>query len=127
MLTNTSSSPPAGADESSLFRFVFVRHPLRRLVSAYLSKVAAPEESDERDAFLRPFLRFLRRRSQAGRLPPRATFGFPDFVDFVAEEVRRGTVSYGTLHWVPFTKLCGICENRCCKLPFREGTYRYLH
>ncbi len=122
MLSNTSSLPPPGVDESSFFRFVFVRHPLRRLVSAYLSKFvrAARSASDEeRRAYHRPLLRFLRRRSKEGRLPRHATFGFPDFVDFVADEVTRGKMSHGTFHWAPLSRMCALCE-------FRWGSHHIL-
>ncbi len=119
MLTNATDAP-----SSSSFRFVFVRHPLRRVASAYLSKFA-PKNGDgdgddqERAAFLRPLLRFLRRRSKEGRLPRRAGIGFPDFVDFVVDELQRDKVCDGQIH--PFFIPINVC-------PFRifQGVFRHL-
>ena len=38
------------------------------------------------------------------------TVTFKEFVTFVTFELREKVQSYGSLHWLPFTKLCGLCH-----------------
>ena len=35
---------------------------------------------------------------------------FEKFVKFIISELETNTKSYGSLHWWPFTKLCGLCS-----------------
>ena len=35
---------------------------------------------------------------------------FPEFVDFVRSEFEMGAITIGTLHWLPFYRMCGVCQ-----------------
>ncbi len=106
MLSGTSSSTPTNST-----RFLFVRHPLKRLLSAFADKFV--RRRDKR--YLAPLLRYLKRKRAD---PVRATgegklnIGFPDFVDFVLEELTKDRVSFGTFHWMPYYRLCDMCDTR---------------
>lgn len=102
MLTNSTSEP---SDKS--FKFVFVRHPLSRLVSAYINKFV--DKMDRK--FLNPLLRYMKRKSK-DPIDTETVISFPDFVDFVIDEWKRNAMSHGSLHWIPQFKLCGMCQNK---------------
>jgi len=96
---------------NAYFKMTFVRHPLRRLASAFVSKFVSSETRDR--AFLKPLLRFLQRRPDAPpppRLGGQSTVGFPDFVDLVIDELSRGRLSFGSLHWTPASWMCDVCS-----------------
>ena len=48
-------------------------------------------------------------RSQV-RLPDKISFY--QFVTFVLDELKEEKMSHGTLHWLPFSKFCGLCQVR---------------
>ena len=48
-------------------------------------------------------------RSQV-RLPDKISFF--QFASFVLDELKQERMSHGTLHWIPYTKFCGLCQVR---------------
>jgi hypothetical protein len=88
-----------------VFKFTFVRHPFRRIVSAYHNKFVLNRDQK----FIKPLLRYLRRKSKDA-LGNTTTISFPLFVDFVLDEVSRDRVSFGTFHWMPIHRLCQFCQ-----------------
>ncbi len=84
------------------FKFLFVRHPIGRLVSAYTNKYLDHKE----EGFVKDLEKFSRSRGVAEA----DLLNFKHFVDFVLQESRQGKISYGSLHWMPYTNLCEICD-----------------
>jgi len=95
------------APSEDYFKVVFVRHPLRRLASAYVSKFVMAKN----ERFLKPLLRFLQRRPEwAPSKNKKTIINFPTFVDFVLDELLRERLSFGSLHWMPASWMCDICR-----------------
>ncbi len=97
----------------SSFRFVFARHPLDRLVSAFVNKLLQTHEP----GFVRSLSRYVAGSGRSGSdggfsLRRKKDMLFTDFVDMVLDEHDRGHVSFGTLHWEPIVNLCGLCRTR---------------
>jgi chondroitin 4-sulfotransferase 11/chondroitin 4-sulfotransferase 13 len=101
----------------SLYKFVFVRHPFERLVSAYYEKFVKKRDPN----FIRSLIyhvtppdllfkasinKYLFNKSTKSNF--RITF--EKFVKFVIHEIRNKVISYGTYHWMPFTDFCGLCH-----------------
>ena len=103
----------------SLFKFIFVRHPFERLVSAYFDKFVRKRDPN----FIRSFIYhetppdLLIKASINKYLFKKSTYSnfritFEKFVRFVIHEIKNKLVSYGTFHWMPFTDFCGVCRVR---------------
>lgn len=88
------------------FKMIFVRHPLKRLVSAYVEKFVKTKE----DQFIQPTLEFIQKRHAKNSRTLKVNF--PNFVEFVIHEIQGKHLSFGTHHWIPYTSLCRICETR---------------
>ncbi|TRY73976.1 hypothetical protein TCAL_17430 [Tigriopus californicus] len=84
-------------------KMIFVRHPLKRLVSAYAEKIIKKREKQ----FLLPIEAFLQKQGLNI-----SDLNFQLFVKFVAYEIRGDIISFGTHHWVPYARLCQICHTR---------------
>lgn len=94
-------SKPSLALEPDLFKVIFVRHPLERLVSAYEDKIVRnllPKQ--EKD-----FRSFLSKLNVSNK-----SFTFSNFVDYVLYESNLNKVSFGSLHWMPYYSLCNLCQ-----------------
>ncbi|XP_059094269.1 carbohydrate sulfotransferase 12-like isoform X2 [Tigriopus californicus] len=85
------------------FKMIFVRHPLKRLVSAYVEKFVKTQEKN----FIQPLKEFIRNQNAET-----LEINFPIFIKFVIHEMQRYRLSYGTHHWIPYTSLCQICQTR---------------
>ena len=96
--------------DPNFFNFLFVRHPFSRLVSAYEDKIV----NKRQDTFVKPLvnhkLRTLRTKLKETPSKPNLSIHFSDFVDFVLHELSGKSVSYGTLHWLPASWLCKVCD-----------------
>ena len=101
----------------ALFKFVFVRHPFERIVSAYYDKFVKRRDPN----FIRSFIYYetppnLLIKASINRYlfgkETRSNFriNFEKFVRFVIHEVQNKIISYGTYHWMPFTDFCGLCN-----------------
>ncbi len=93
------------ADSDGLFNLAFVRHPLSRLVSAYVNKFV--NNRDEK--FIKPMVRFLKRKSR-NPLKAQTRIGFREFVEFALDEIERRRISHGSFHWMPMRNMCGFCQ-----------------
>ncbi|XP_059093986.1 carbohydrate sulfotransferase 14-like [Tigriopus californicus] len=95
----------------SAFKMIFVRHPIKRLVSAYVEKfVDVPDKH-----FVASVQKFMQKQKAAGTTNsgrPNKEITFPIFVKFVIHETRENVISSGTQHWTPYTNLCQICRSR---------------
>ena len=86
---------------ADLFTFVFIRHPFERLVSAYHDKFIVQKNN----AFMTALLNYNREHKLVGSMP-----SFELFVNFVVDEITTDSMSDGSLHWWPYSKICKICE-----------------
>lgn len=125
---------PAAKLPDDVFKFIFVRHPLRRLVSAFVNKFITAREK----AFIRELQKFLwlrasnntaknKTRSAGQETIEEPTLDFSGFVDFVLHEAKRGRISYGTLHWIPYYTVCNICDIRLVINSSYKGLSSLLH
>ena len=84
-----------------LFTFVFIRHPLQRLVSAYNDKFSENKNIN--------FINSLKNNVEPSRLP-NGKISFEQFLNFVIFEVSSNSMSEGSFHWWPYSKLCHLCQ-----------------
>ena len=85
---------------SKLFTFVFIRHPFERLVSAYEDKFVVNKNQE----FINDVLNHNRVNGNNNHV------SFGQFVNFVIDELLMDTMSEGSLHWWPYSKLCRMCD-----------------
>ena len=88
-------------ERANLFTFLFVRHPFERLVSAYQDKFI----DQKNNAFIKALLNYNRDNRLVGTMS-----SFELFVNFVISEITTDTMSDGSLHWWPFSRICKMCE-----------------
>ncbi|XP_026674533.1 carbohydrate sulfotransferase 9-like isoform X2 [Ceratina calcarata] len=83
-------------------KFLIVRHPFERLVSAYRDKL---EHAEGRDYYYKRFGRHIAHRYHRYRKPneTRIEPTFAEFLRFIAEE------KYFDEHWAPFVDTCEPC------------------
>ena len=104
-----------------MFRFVFLRHPFERLVSAFYDKfVEDPDpkfvksvihhEPSDAEHLRWTFKKFEKEKKLKRKIPDEITF--PRFVKFVLHELEHQKVSHGTYHWIRYTDFCGLCTFR---------------
>ena len=84
---------------SKLFTFIFIRHPFERLVSAYEDKFVLHKNKE--------FINNVLSHNRVGR---NNQVSFGQFVNFVIDELLMDTMSEGSLHWWPYSKLCRVCD-----------------
>ena len=97
-----------------VFKFVFVRHPFERLVSAYHDKFIVTKQQN----IMRPMIKYQQELVKNNGTYWNAVFlkvpniTFPNFVDFVLHEAQntKGRIDGSSIHWWPFTQLCRLCE-----------------
>ena len=97
-----------------LFKFVFIRHPFERLVSAYHDKFNVTKQEN----IMRPMIKYLnliesyKKGSFSNTNSPKSpNVTFPNFVDFVLQESQSTTpIDGSSIHWWPFTELCRMCQ-----------------
>ncbi|XP_074652927.1 carbohydrate sulfotransferase 10-like [Tubulanus polymorphus] len=82
----------------SYFKFMFVRHPFERLLSAYLDKVV--KKHDRNYANLETIIL----QSARNDVKPGDRATFKEFAEFI---LRR---SHDDIHWAIYNKLCRPCE-----------------
>lgn len=90
---------------SHYFKFVFVRHPLERLLSAYEDKFG--KKSAQREQYTKkygPFVKKLCYNTPDDRNPLSITFA--DFLCYVS----RAVSSQLDIHWMPYVEICDFCN-----------------
>jgi hypothetical protein len=137
--TRISLDDPLEAERGlfgSMFKFVFVRHPFERLVSAYYDKFVRRRDPDFIDAMIyhetpadvmlkASINKFMFRKETRMNF----RINFEKFVRFVVYEIKNRVVSYGSYHWMPYTDFCGLCAikyNFIGKLETLEGDVELL-
>eukprot|EP00095_Tigriopus_kingsejongensis_P001018 maker-scaffold2822_size12116-snap-gene-0.4 protein:Tk01018 transcript:maker-scaffold2822_size12116-snap-gene-0.4-mRNA-1 annotation:"carbohydrate sulfotransferase 8-like" len=88
------------------FKMVFVRHPIKRLVSAYVNKFV----NENTWNFLEAVEAFLGQQSPNSAREKVENVTFAQFVDFVLDEITQGKITWGTYHWLPQYNFCRICD-----------------
>ena len=94
-----------GADKrllqrSKLFTFIFLRHPLERLISAYEDKFVVNKNPE----FIKNVFNHNHLHNGQNRV------SFVQFINFVIDELLMDEMSEGSLHWWPYSKLCRLCD-----------------
>ena len=101
-------------NNSGLYKFLFVRHPFERLVSAFHDKFEVKKQGDIMVPFLRHeiiknmFYHLKNPKSQ--KLSNLFNFTFENFINFVLEEAAYDVISEPSKHWWPYSDLCKLCK-----------------
>ena len=99
-------------NNTNIFKFMFVRHPFERLVSAYNSKLERPKtrkaSKNERKILIMQIRKYQEKNMNMSSNDPclatsSSQFPFSCFVDYVLEEAKN-------THWWPYTELCRVCH-----------------
>ena len=101
-------------NNSDLYKFVFIRHPFERLVSAFHDKFKVKKQGD----IMVPFLRHEIIKNMFHQLKkPKSknsfnlfNFSFENFINFVLEEASYNVISEPSKHWWPYSDLCKLCK-----------------
>jgi hypothetical protein len=104
-------------NNSNLYKFIFIRHPFERLVSAFHDKF----EHTKQGAMMLPFLkhevikymmRSLKKQKspKSSSLPFDIDLSFENFINFVLEEATYTVISEQSKHWWPYSDLCKMCK-----------------
>jgi hypothetical protein len=88
-------------------KFIFVRHPFERLVSAYKEKFTG-NNSFYQKAVARGIIRSYRKNPSALSLQKGHDLTFPEFVHFIVDEW-KGERRPLDVHWRPVVDLCLPC------------------
>jgi chondroitin 4-sulfotransferase 11 len=118
-ISNNSDDNFANHNNDILFKFVFLRHPFERLVSAFYDKfVEDPDplfvksvvhhEPVDAEHLRWTFKKF--EKEKKFKIKIQDVIAFPRFVKFVLYELEQKKISHGTYHWIPYTEFCGICK-----------------
>ena len=104
-----------------LYKFIFLRHPFERIVSAFHDKFISIKQVN----LMRPFIDYYTRLKGKKKMPkmPRAMqikwieknvdVSFKNFIDFVLyESNQQSQISGPSGHWWPYTDMCKLCETR---------------
>jgi hypothetical protein len=89
-------------------KFIFVRHPFERLVSAYQDKLAGDNVFYQKAVGI-AIIRKYRKEPSALSLQKGHDVTFPEFVDFIVDEWKDGRVPLD-VHWRPVVDLCHPCS-----------------
>ena len=90
---------------STYSKFLVMRHPLSRLLSAYTDKIGSPNEhSFER--IRRYIFKTMRPNASAEEIAN----GIPTFKEFVSMILTKDWKDSGDTHWGPFDKICQPCS-----------------
>ena len=92
------------------FKFLFVRHPFERLISAYRNKILEPYPDDLEHVNVTNkniLLRYRKNNTTIQVLKTRATF--EEFVRYIIDSYKEDGIRNFDEHWGSFTELCNIC------------------
>ena len=104
-------------NNSNLYKFIFIRHPFERLVSAFHDKF----EYSKQGAMMLPFLKhqvikYMLRSLNKQKSPKSSSLSFDNnisfenFIDFVLEEATFSVISEQSKHWWPYSDVCKMCK-----------------
>ena len=104
-------------NKSNLYKFLFIRHPFERLISAYHDKFVHTKQAEMMVPFLKHqivkymFKNFKKQKSPGkSNLPFDIDISFENFIDFVLQEASYRIISEQSKHWWPFSDLCKVCK-----------------
>ena len=105
---------------SKLFKFVFIRHPFERLVSAYHDKFEYTKQAEMmvpyfQHQIIKYMFKSLRKPKPTqmktrARNPLDIDMSFENFINFVLEEASYSKISEPSKHWWPYSDLCKMCK-----------------
>ena len=104
--------PPEKAQKmlQTFYKFMFVREPFERLLSAYKDKFLHPRSSD-RDPYITVFGKKIIRsfRPNASQEALHSGYGakFPEFIEYI---LNLGAQE--DWHWANYDNICGVCDIR---------------
>ena len=92
------------------YKFLFVRHPFERLISAYRNKLLQPYSDDH--YLLNTLGKQIVRTYRENSTRTNNTCTFAEFVEFLINKAaKKGSNSFNE-HWKPQSLLCDICYTR---------------
>ena len=104
-------------NKSNLYKFVFIRHPFERLISAYHDKFVHTKQAEMMVPFLKhQIVKYMLKSVKKQKSPKKSNFpfdidiSFKNFIDFVLQEASYSTISEQSKHWWPFSDLCKLCK-----------------
>ena len=115
----TSQNEIEELNNSNLYKFVFIRHPFERLVSAYHDKFVHTKQIGMMLPFLkREIIKYMfkeitkKQKSSPTitNLPLGIDLSFNNFIEFVLEEANYSHISLQSNHWWPFSDVCKLCK-----------------
>ncbi|XP_071519939.1 carbohydrate sulfotransferase 10-like [Panulirus ornatus] len=96
-------------------RFLVVRHPFTRLLSAYRDKIERPDPRPFQPYFEHLQRAIVLRYRPADSHVTRATPTFPEFVDFVIDSTKSLKTAQDWIEnvvcWLPYWVQCGVCAS----------------
>ena len=100
---------------SKLYKFVIVRHPFERLVSAFHDKFIITKQINLMEPFIDYYLGLKGinkpKTLRQSWINEYVDVSFKTFVDFVLHEYSLSAkISGPSGHWWPFTDMCKLCE-----------------
>ena len=122
LMTNFSTlvSTPKEIEDinsSRLYKFVFLRHPFERLISAYHDKFVYTKQAEMMVPFVRHqivkyIFKNLKKQENLKKLnlPFDIDMSFENFIDFVLQEASYAIISEQSKHWWPFSDSCKLCK-----------------
>ena len=108
----TNTEELSQVNKLNIVKFMFVRHPFERLVSAYNSKLERPKtrkaSKNERKILIMQIRKYQEKNMNMSSNDPclatsSSQFPFSCFVDYVLEEAKN-------TYWWPYTELCRVCH-----------------
>jgi hypothetical protein len=107
LYANSLNDVTAKNGAENFTKFIFVRHPFERLVSAYKDKFAGDDDFYQK-AVGRGIIRKFRKNPSSLSLQKGHDVSFPEFVDFIVNEWKDGRRPLD-VHWRPVVDLCLPC------------------
>ncbi|CAH1782684.1 unnamed protein product [Owenia fusiformis] len=92
----------------SYYKFIFVREPFERLVSAYIDKFYTPNPKFW-DSWGRQIIKQFRNNSNVTSNPCGHDVTFEEFLSYSFSSIKKSNISGGNEHWVTIQQLCNPC------------------
>lgn len=94
---------------NSYYKFMFVREPFERLLSAYRNKLASAEDEEFRRLYGRDIIRRYRKRPSVTSLQRGHDVTFEEFVRYLLG-LKTARLETFEPHWRPYHQLCHPCH-----------------
>ncbi|CAH1792707.1 unnamed protein product, partial [Owenia fusiformis] len=93
----------------SYFKFMFVREPFERLVSAYIDKFYVPELNGFWESWGRRIIKRYREKASAVSKACGHDVTFEEFLSHSLSKVQQADISGGNEHWTTMHQICNPC------------------